>query len=403
MSRNLTLKEELEILRGEPIQVFTGDPMDIPCIETSDPEKLCKHPVVSVNMITYNHEPYIRQAIEGVMMQKTDFEFELVIGEDCSTDKTREICFEYQKQYPDKIRVLWSHENITVKHPHPAGLNSTRVTARCRGEFIAYCEGDDYWIDPLKLQKQVMAMRLRPGVALCFTGGEIYWEMDDRWGSWDDSGYVPGFIGRNQMMVYQIFGMDIRRWASDSMHLLTSTAFVRRDAMSRLASCEEIFAYRLSLGDKQMFIGTSSFNGAIFLSDKTSVYHHNSNGAMATIGANVIRDAYVVQLYFSIRKLDMRLCDLPLTMFLEVSRVRRDLVITTGSYCDRIKYFADQCRINNFRYRVLVCACLLVGLIVPGCLAVRMIHRICNVGKRFSYNISSVVRSLYDSIEHAAL
>ena len=63
-------------------------------------------------MITYNHEPFIRQAIEGVMMQKTDFEFELIIGEDASQDKTREICLEYQKKYPDKIRVLWWHENL---------------------------------------------------------------------------------------------------------------------------------------------------------------------------------------------------------------------------------------------------------------------------------------------------
>ena len=109
----MTLKEKLEILRGEPIEVFDGDPMDIPCIETSDAEMLCRHPVVSVHMITYNHEPYIRQAIEGVMMHKTDFEFELVIGEDASTDKTREICFEYQKRYPEKIRVLWWHEDVS--------------------------------------------------------------------------------------------------------------------------------------------------------------------------------------------------------------------------------------------------------------------------------------------------
>ena len=152
--RGMTLKEELEILRGEPIKVFTGDPMSIPCIETSDPEKLCKHPVVSVSMITYNHEPYIRQAIEGVMMQKTDFEFELIIGEDCSQDKTREICFEYQKKYPDKIRVLWWHENVSK-----LGGNGRRCRARCRGEFVALCEGDDYWTDPLKLQKQVDFLR----------------------------------------------------------------------------------------------------------------------------------------------------------------------------------------------------------------------------------------------------
>lgn len=150
----MTLKKELEILRGEPIKVFDGDPMDIPCIETSDAEKLCKHPVVSVHMITYNHEPYIRQAIEGVMMQKTDFEFELVIGEDCSQDKTREICFEYQQKYPDKIRVLWWHENVSK-----LGGNGRRNRAHCRGEFIAFCEGDDCWTDKDKLKKQIDLIR----------------------------------------------------------------------------------------------------------------------------------------------------------------------------------------------------------------------------------------------------
>ena len=72
---------------------------DIPCIETSDAEKLCKRPLVSVNMQTYNHEKFIAQAIEGVMMQETDFECELIIGEDCSKNRTREICFEYQRRY----------------------------------------------------------------------------------------------------------------------------------------------------------------------------------------------------------------------------------------------------------------------------------------------------------------
>ncbi len=163
----MTLKEELEILRGEPIKVFEGNPLDIPCIETSDAEKLCKNPVVSVHMVTYNHEPYIRKAIEGVMMQQTDFEFELIIGEDCSQDKTREICFEYQKKYPDKIRVLWWHENVSK-----FGGNSRRVFARCRGEFIAFCEGDDYWTDPLKLQKQVDIMR-RTGAVMCVANCEL--------------------------------------------------------------------------------------------------------------------------------------------------------------------------------------------------------------------------------------
>lgn len=162
----MTSQKRNAAFRGIPYQIYAGDPMDIPCVETSCLEKLCKHPVVSVNMITYNHESYIRQAIEGVMMQKTDFEFELIIGEDASTDKTREICFEYQKKYPDKIRVLWWHENL-YRNPHPAGGNLRRATARCRGEFIAYCEGDDYWTDPFKLQRQVEIMRRHPDVSFC--------------------------------------------------------------------------------------------------------------------------------------------------------------------------------------------------------------------------------------------
>ena len=176
----MTLKQELEILLGEPIKPFEGDPIDIPCVETSDPDKLCKHPVVSVHMVTYNHEPYIRQAIEGVMMQKTDFEFELVIGEDCSQDKTREICLEYQKRYPDKIRVLWWHENVTKY-----GGNGRRVTAHCRGDFVAFCEGDDYWIDPLKLDKQIKLMKASDCVG-CVAFNKIL-KMD---GTFEDNVYV---------------------------------------------------------------------------------------------------------------------------------------------------------------------------------------------------------------------
>lgn len=136
---------------------------DIPCIETSDGGKLCKRPLVSVNMQTYNHERFIRQAIEGVVMQETDFEYELIIGEDCSTDRTRGICFEYQKKYPDKIRVLWAEENVWR-----ASGNVLRCLVRSRGKYVAYCEGDDYWTDPKKLQKQVEYMETHPGCAMTF-------------------------------------------------------------------------------------------------------------------------------------------------------------------------------------------------------------------------------------------
>ena len=104
---------------------------------------------VSVCMITYNHEKFISQAIESVLMQKTDFEYELVIGEDYSTDSTREIVKQYAEKYPDRIKTLLHPENLGMQ------TNFTETLKACNGEYIALLEGDDYWTDPLKLQKQV--------------------------------------------------------------------------------------------------------------------------------------------------------------------------------------------------------------------------------------------------------
>ncbi len=109
-------------------------------------------PVVSVLTITYNHAPYIRRCIESILMQKTTFPFELVIGEDCSTDGTREIVMDYAKDYPDVIRIITSETNVG------ALANYLRAYSACQGEFTALCDGDDYWIDPLKLQKQYDAI-----------------------------------------------------------------------------------------------------------------------------------------------------------------------------------------------------------------------------------------------------
>ena len=154
----MTLVDELKAIRDrKPSDIV---PMEaIPCRETSDTERLCPHPVVSVIMVTYNHEPYIREAIESVLMQKTDFEVELIIGEDCSQDRTREICFDYQRRYPEKIRVLWSDENVYKISGH-----ERRCIYKARGDYLAFCEGDDYWTDPLKLQKQVDLIRAKNAV-----------------------------------------------------------------------------------------------------------------------------------------------------------------------------------------------------------------------------------------------
>jgi len=120
-----------------------------------------QQPLVSICMITYNHEAYIAEAIEGVLMQKADFSYRLVIGEDCSTDNTRKICEDYAKQYPDKIELLPSIKNLGMQP------NFIRTFEACTGKYVALCEGDDYWTDPLKLQKQVDFLEENKEFTLC--------------------------------------------------------------------------------------------------------------------------------------------------------------------------------------------------------------------------------------------
>lgn len=127
-------------------------------------------PTVSVWMTTYNHEKFISQAIEGVLMQETSFPFELVIGEDESTDGTRAICEDYAKRYPGIIRLHLRSRNDLEKKKYAAPFmhNFLATLAACRGQYIALCEGDDYWTDPKKLQKQVDFLEAHPEYVMCF-------------------------------------------------------------------------------------------------------------------------------------------------------------------------------------------------------------------------------------------
>lgn len=130
-------------------------------------------PLVSVNMITYNHAPFIAQAINGVLAQKTDFEIELLIGEDCSTDGTREIVLRLAEQHPGMLRVITSQNNVGPRQ------NGLRVFQESRGKYIAYCEGDDFWHDRDKLQMQVSYLENKPDYGLVYSDYDRY-EVEKR-------------------------------------------------------------------------------------------------------------------------------------------------------------------------------------------------------------------------------
>jgi len=109
--------------------------------------------MVSISCITYNHEKYISDAIEGFLMQKTNFKYEILIHDDASTDDTANIIREYEKKFPDLIKPIYQKENQWSKGVRR--IENIYNIPRAKGKYIAFCEGDDFWIDPYKLQKQV--------------------------------------------------------------------------------------------------------------------------------------------------------------------------------------------------------------------------------------------------------
>ncbi|MBN1187867.1 MAG: glycosyltransferase [Bacteroidales bacterium] len=138
--------------------------------------------MVSICTITYNHEKYIAQALSSFLHQKTNFDFEIVIGDDCSTDCTVNIIKEFQIKYPGKIILISRDKNIG------AIPNLVDSLSKCKGKYIAFCEGDDYWIDTLKLQIQIDFLQSNPDYSLCFHDALVFWE---------DRSHAPYYFCRN--------------------------------------------------------------------------------------------------------------------------------------------------------------------------------------------------------------
>jgi glycosyltransferase involved in cell wall biosynthesis len=125
--------------------------------------------LVSINCVTYNHENYISDAIDSFLKQKTKFKYEILIHDDASTDRTVEIIKEYQNKYPDIIKPIFQTENQYIKGVKVYLINVDRA----KGKYIANCDGDDFWTDPYKLQKQVDYMEKHPECSICVHASNI--------------------------------------------------------------------------------------------------------------------------------------------------------------------------------------------------------------------------------------
>lgn len=141
-----------------------------------------KPPLVSICCVTYNHAQFICQCLDGFLMQETNFEYEIIVHDDASTDGTKEILLEYMNKYPAKFKLVLQEENQWSQGVR--GIFSRFTFPLAKGKYIALCEGDDYWTDPSKLQKQVDLLKANPNFAGCFHNTEII----------NVQGEVEGFI-----------------------------------------------------------------------------------------------------------------------------------------------------------------------------------------------------------------
>lgn len=141
-------------------------------------------PLISVSVMAYQHRDYIAQCLDGILSQQTEYPYEIIIGEDESTDGTREICMEYARHHPDKIRLFLRDRNTSHVYDEQGNfitrLNARFIRKAARGRYIAVCEGDDYWTDPKKLQKQVSFLEENKDYSLAVGGYIHYSEKNNK-------------------------------------------------------------------------------------------------------------------------------------------------------------------------------------------------------------------------------
>lgn len=182
---------------------------------------------VSIRCFAYNHERFIRQCLDGFVMQKADFRFEAIVHDDASTDNTAAIIREYAEKYPDIIKPIYETENQYSKHD---GSLTRIMNAHTRGKYIAMCEGDDYWTDPYKLQKQVDFLESHPDYVMCSSRFDKYWQesgvleedpdKDFEGADYDLQNLIGGkWLTQTLTVMYQRSALDLKHYARYGMSL----------------------------------------------------------------------------------------------------------------------------------------------------------------------------------------
>ena len=219
-------------------------------------------PLVSICVATYNQQDYIGQCLDGILMQQTDFPFEIIVGEDESSDNTREICKRYAEEHQDKIR-LFLRDRKESHFVNPDGstsrFNGLWNRMSCRGKYIAFCEGDDYWTDPTKLQQQVDIMENNPEVGFVHT----------------DFDMSVGKVGHSKWPTEPIVATE--KLINAECHIGSLTVMYKREILEKIPKL--YYQQHFKMGDLPMQIEMSRECKFQYINKITAVYRVLPNSA----------------------------------------------------------------------------------------------------------------------------
>lgn len=237
-------------------------------------------PLVSICCTAYNHEKYLAQTLESFLNQRCDFAYEILIHDDVSTDRTAEIIREYAARYPHIIRPMFQTQN---QYSRGVPINETFNFPRARGKYIALCEGDDYWCDPDKLQRQIAHMESDPGCTFCFTNGYVH----DEAGVHPDRPFLPYYENEKSL-----FTGESRAFTLDEIarvNFIPTASFVFR--VDALRALPPSFTQReCQHGDLRMRLFLTAAGHAWYEHLYACTYRENVSGSAMQIWKKEKRD-----------------------------------------------------------------------------------------------------------------
>lgn len=235
-----------------------------------------KDVAVSICCLAYNHEKYIRKTLEGFVTQKTSFKYEVLIHDDCSTDNTVSIIKEYEEKYPDIIKPIYQDEN---KFSQGIKVSYTYQFPRAKGKYIAMCEGDDFWEDCTKLQKQYDALEKEKECSMStHIVRRIYENGEDSGVTQPKIATLEKFRNSNILDINFFFEQIL---VKDIIPFQTSSYFFRTEYVKEYIDNLSEYPQIKGVGDLPMLWFMLTKGSIFFIPDIMSSYRVNSNGSIS--------------------------------------------------------------------------------------------------------------------------